>query len=348
MRRRTRLWPLAGLLLLAGCGPVAGLTPAGVSVPPAALPASPSATLRLGADTVRILGTGDATFSELRRLIDGARLSVEVEVYEFGRRDLAAALVAATTRGVAVTVIDDRTETASAATMVGLRAAGVDVVDYPVRARMIDHVKLLVVDATTAVVGGINWGARSAANHDFDAEVTGPAASNLARVFRRDLVACGRAVTVADALPDPRVVVATTLPGSEIRPLVLAAILGARRTLDIAMYTFTDTTVLAAIESAAASGVRVRVLLDPSERPNDPAAASLRAHGVPVELYRGHGELLHAKAGIADGATVVFGSANWTVSGFGHNHELDVEIPGAPEVAAAFTAQFAGDWAASA
>ena len=48
---------------------------------------------------------------------------------------------------------------------------------------MIDHVKLLVVDATVAVVGGINWGAGSAANHDFDVEVRGPAVTNLARVF---------------------------------------------------------------------------------------------------------------------------------------------------------------------
>ncbi len=53
-------------------------------------------------------------------------------------------------RGVAVTVIADPSESATAATALTLRAAGIDVVDYPVRARMIDHVKLLVVDG----VGG--------------------------------------------------------------------------------------------------------------------------------------------------------------------------------------------------
>jgi phosphatidylserine/phosphatidylglycerophosphate/cardiolipin synthase-like enzyme len=69
---------------------------------------------------------------------------------------------------------------------------------------------------------------------------------------------------------------------------------------------------------------------------------------VAVRLYRSSGEKLHAKAAIADGATVVLGSANWTVSGFEHNHELDVTIPHNVAVAAAFEQQFDSDWSASA
>jgi phosphatidylserine/phosphatidylglycerophosphate/cardiolipin synthase-like enzyme len=212
---------------------------------------------------------------------------------------------------------------------------------------MIDHVKLLVVDGATAVVGGINWGAGSAANHDFDIEVRGPAVDNLARVFTRDLVTCGRLAVVPPPRIDPAVLVGATLPGAEILPMVLGAIATARHTLDVAMYTLTDADVVAAMEAALAHGVTVRVLLDPSERPSDASAASLRAHGVAVRLYRSSGEKLHAKAAIVDGSTVVLGSANWTVSGFEHNHELDVTIPANGAVAAAFEAQYQGDWAAS-
>src|SRR6202035_3275835 len=79
-----------------------------------------------------------------------------------------------------------------------LRTAGIDVVDYPVRKQMIDHVKLLVVDGSVAVVGGINWGVKSPANHDYDAEVRGPVVRNLDRVFDRDLVTCGRDAPVPD------------------------------------------------------------------------------------------------------------------------------------------------------
>ena len=343
-------WSLiAGLAgaMLAGCAPVPGS--AGGGSPPTQLPLlPPAAAVAAGADTVTVLRSGEATFAELDRLIEAARRSVEVEVYEFGRTDLAAALVAARGRGVAATVIDDPSETATASTAITLRANAVDVIDYPVRARMIDHVKLLIVDGAVAVVGGINWGAGSAANHDFDVEVRGPVVANLERVFARDLVSCGRGGVVSPPIPDPSILVAATLPGAEILPMVLGVVGGARRTLDVAMYTLTDAAVVAAMESAQARGVAVRVLLDPSERPSDPSAASLRAHGVAVRLYRSSGEKLHAKATIADGGSVLLGSANWTVSGFEHNHELDVSIPGNPLVAAAFEQQFLSDWAASA
>lgn len=336
-----------GVGVLTGC---AAAPPAGAGAATAGKPAlllGPAPVSVDGADTVTVLRSGEPTFTELGRLIASARRSVEVEVYEFGRADLAGLLVAARDRGVTVTMIADPSESATAATAAGLRAHGVDVADYPVRARMIDHVKLLVVDAAVAVVGGINWGAGSAANHDFDVELRGPAVANLDRVFDRDLVTCGRPRVVPPAVPDPAVLVAATLPGAEILPLVLAELTTARHSLDVAMYTLTDSAVVSALEAARARGVALRVLLDPSERPSDPSAASLRAHGVAVRLYRSRGEKLHAKAAIADGLSVVLGSANWTVSGFGRNHELDVAIPGDPAVAAAFEQQFSSDWLAS-
>jgi phosphatidylserine/phosphatidylglycerophosphate/cardiolipin synthase-like enzyme len=335
--------------LTSGCGltPGSATLPGGSAAAPPPLlgPASP---VMAGADVVTVLRSGESTFSELRRLIDTSRVAVLVEVYEFGRADLAAALVRAHARGVAVTVIDDPSESATAATTISLRASGIDVVDYPVRSRMIDHVKLLVVDAAVGVVGGINWGAGSAANHDFDVEVRGPAVDNLARVFTRDLVTCGRIATVPTARPDTAVLVGATLPGAEILPMVLGVIAAARQRVDVAMYTLTDADVVAAMEAAQARGVAVRVLLDPSERPSDPSAASLLAHGVAVRLYRSTGEKLHAKAAIVDGSTVVLGSANWTVSGFQHNHEVDVEILDSPAVASLLTRMVDADWTASA
>jgi phosphatidylserine/phosphatidylglycerophosphate/cardiolipin synthase-like enzyme len=338
---------IAASLAICGCASapaVAGLHGATATEAPLLAPAAAVAD---GADTVTVLRSGEPTFTELNRLVDGARASVAVEVYEFGRTDLAAALVRTHDRGVAVTVIADPSEAATASTAIGLRAAGIDVLDYPVRARMIDHVKLLVVDATVAVVGGINWGAGSAANHDFDVEVRGPAVTNLARVFTRDLVTCGRVAVVPAAQPDRAVLVGATLPGAEILPMVLAVIAGAHRSLDVAMYTLTDAAAVDAMEVARARGIAVRVLLDPSERPSDPSAASLEAHGVAVRLYRSSGEKLHAKAVVADGAWVVLGSANWTVSGFEHNHELDVAIPGDTAIATALEQQFSSDWMSS-
>ena len=256
-------------------------------------------------------------------------------------------LVRARRRGVSVTVIADPSVPATLATAAHLRAAGVAVTDYPVRRQMIDHVKLVVVDGASAVVGGVNWGAGSEVNHDFDALVRGPAASNLERVFLQDLATSGVAVAVPPARVDAAVVVATTLPDTGIHPLALELVDGAHSTLDLELFVLTDAAIVHALEHAHARGVRVRLLLDPEQRPSDASAAMLRAAGVDVRLYRGSGEKLHAKAAVADGRRILFGSANWTAGGFQRNHELDVELDSAA-VASTMLDAMRADWDAAA
>ncbi|MGA7989012.1 MAG: phosphatidylserine/phosphatidylglycerophosphate/cardiolipin synthase family protein [Candidatus Dormiibacterota bacterium] len=347
MSRRTpcRLAALVGILVLSGC---AAVQAAGRDVARTPAPLlGPAPPIRVGADQVALLRSGIATFARLRSLIDASRVSIHVEIYEFQRRDLAGALVEAIRRGVAVTVIDDPSELSSVASATMLRAQGVDVVDYPIRSLMIDHVKLLVVDARVAVVGGINWGTSSPANHDYDAELEGPVVANLDRIFLRDLVTCGRDVAVPDPVTDASILVAATLPGAEIRPLALGLIGAARRSLDLELFVLTDTGVVHALEAAAQRGVRVRILLDPTQPSSDPAYNALLAAGIDVRWYRSSGELLHAKAMVADVSSVLFGSANWSGGGFARNHELDIEMPAAPAVAAAMLAQMNLDWVAS-
>jgi phosphatidylserine/phosphatidylglycerophosphate/cardiolipin synthase-like enzyme len=336
---------LAGLLLSA-CAP--GASGAAPAPPPPLYPTEAGPPVRAGDDTVRILPRGAVAFPLIRRLIETAQRNVDVEIYEFGRADLAADLVDARGRGLAVTVITDPSVPASAATAVHLRAAGVEVAPYPVRQKMIDHVKLMVVDGgAAAVVGGINWGASSAPNHDFDALVRGPAAANLERVLLRDLATTGHPVGVPDETPDPAIAVATTLPDAGIRALALELLDVARESLDLELFVLTDAAAVHALRRAHARGVRVRLLLDPDQRPSDASADLLRAAGVAVRLYRGTGEKLHAKAAVADGHRVLFGSANWTSGGFERNHELDIGFDSAP-AAATLLAAMRADWAASA
>src|SRR5258708_5332927 len=219
---------LALVALLTACGAAASST---LPPPAPAYPAHASPTVLVGADSVQVLPRGSTAFPVILSLIAGARSSVELEMYEFDRSDIEAALLDAHRRGVAVTAIVDPSVEVTRATAASLRAAGIDVLDYPRRKQMIDHVKLLV---------------------------------------------------------------------------------------------------------------------DPSQRPSDTAAAQLGAAGVAVRRYRSLGEKLHAKLGVADGRDVIFGSANWTGGGFQRNHEVDVEILGAPVIAQELTAMMEADWAASA
>ena len=110
----------------------------------------------------------------------------------------------------------------------------------------------------------------------------------------------------------------------------------------------TDTGIVHALEAAAARGVDVRILLDPSQPSSAPSYAALRGAGVDVRWYRSQGELLHAKAIVADATAVLFGSANWSGGGFARNRELDIELPGACCSGRGMLAQMDLDWVASA
>jgi phosphatidylserine/phosphatidylglycerophosphate/cardiolipin synthase-like enzyme len=76
--------------------------------------------------------------------------------------------------------------------------------------------------------------------------------------------------------------------------------------------------------------------------------AQLRSAGAAVRFYLQAGdELLHAKLGIFDAATVLFGSCNWSRSGFTRNHELDLLVRDST-LAGTFLNRLEQDWAASA
>ena len=310
-------------LILSACASPSAAIPTPRRVPHP-YPSSPTGPIQVGADAVTVLPRGETAFPLMHALLDGARVRVVVEVYELQRDDLITALAGVRARGVPVIVITDPTASGSEAAAIQLRAAGVDVAEYPVRKLTIDHVKLLIVDGLIAVIGGINWGTASSAHHDFDVMVRGPAVGNLERVADRDLVTCGRRVTIPPAQTDASVVVASTLPFDEVRPLALAGIEGARHRLDLELFVLTDMWLVHALERAQARGVAIRLLLDPSQRSSDAAAGELRTAGVPLRLYASHGELLHAKAMVIDGRAVLVGSANWSGGGFSRNHEIDL------------------------
>ena len=122
---------------------------------------------------------------------------------------------------------------------------------------------------------------------------------------------------------------------------------GARRRTFAEVYTLTDAEIVARLVAAHRRGVDVRVILDPNQPYNMHARDVLVGAGVPVRWYPvPKGALLHAKIGLFDGV-LVLGSANWTLSGLGVNHEVDIETKD-PSAIAAYGSRFATDWERSA
>ncbi len=320
------------LILMSACGalPV-----------PAQPPPQPIASAT-GPGPVR-LWQDSAIFDVVRDVLGSARRRVLIEMYEFGRRDLALLMRAAAQRGADVRLVYDPSVAQTVVTVAALRAAGVPVRAYPLddRRHQIDHVKLVVADEA-ALVGGMNWGTGSAANHDYALEtVAAEAVGRLQAIFEQDWALAG-------GHPGPPAATSTTdvvqtSPGGEIRARLLDLAGSARQLIDAELFVLTDRDVLAALASARRRGVRVRVLLDPGQDVNRPSAAQLARAGVEVRFYPvPKGAKLHAKAGLFDG-DLLLGSANWSASGLSVNHELDMHTD-QPAVVAGFRARFDQDW----
>jgi len=311
-----------------------------VQRPAPSTPVSAGTTFRLWQDA--------AIFDVVRRLIDGAGAGqpVWVEMYEFGRPDLAAELRKARGTGADVRLIVDRTVSVSARTADRLAAAGLAVRSYPVddKRHQIDHVKLLLA-GETALVGGMNWGRTSAANHDYAFETASQEATDRLRaIFEQDW-------SLAGGLPAPLAArlgpVAQTAPSQEVRSALINALRQAGRSVEAEVFVLTDSEVMAELAAAQRRGARVRVLLDPGQDVNHPSLSLLRSARVEVRWYRvTTGTKLHAKAGLFDGRKLLLGSANWSESGLSVNHELDLASAD-PKAAAAFAGRFEQDWSMS-
>jgi phosphatidylserine/phosphatidylglycerophosphate/cardiolipin synthase-like enzyme len=285
-------------------------------------------------------------FKLVARLIASAHFRVMVEMYELGRRDITYALGSARTRGVDVRVITDPTVKASRRSAALLDGMQVPERVYPVDdvRHQIDHVKLLIADGE-ALVGGMNWGAHSYRNHDYALETRVPAEiDRLVHIFDQDWdLAGGHPAPLASASSE----IAQTTPGEEIRAMLEGALSHARARVLAEVYTLTDAEVVAGLAAAHRRGAQVRVLLDSNQSYNRHAYAVLSSSGVEVRWYPiPKGELLHAKIGLFDGE-LVLGSANWTLSGLGVNHELDIETQD-PSAVSAYASRFGSDWSRSA
>ncbi len=316
----------------------------GCSNPAAAASPALAATGSSAGHEVRLWEDAEI-FGLVGRLIGSAHRRVLVEMYELGRADLVRALGAAASRGVDVRVLTDPTVKQSRRSAADLDRLKVPERVYPVddARHQIDHVKLLVAD-TEAAIGGMNWGKSSDRNHDYVLETRiSVDVDRATRIFEQDWsLAAGRPLPLASLVGDA----AQTAPGEEIRAMLETALMGARHRVLAEVYTLTDPTVIADLVIAEHRGAMVRVVLDPNQAYNVHAFAVLRAGGVEARWYPvPKGALLHAKIGLFDGE-LILGSANWTLSGLGANHELDIETDDGP-VVQAYLSRFEVDWSRS-
>lgn len=133
---------------------------------------------------------------------------------------------------------------------------------------------------------------------------------------------------------------------SPVRERLLQLIDNAREEILLALYSFTEDNLGAAVIRAAARGCIVRVLLDTgAETADGGECCKLVSARIPVEVER-TGAFFHHKFAVIDSHWVVTGSWNWSKAAAEVNFENTV-ILDCSNVAAVYIAEFSSLWADS-
>ncbi len=206
------------------------------------------------------------------------------------------------------------------------------------------HHKASVIDERWVMTGSFNWNATARlVNDEVLVVIDDPA---LAREYLKEI----------DELTGEREVA----PGSEIaaggpvevffapedRPdrTVIDLIDAAKHRIRIAVFTFRDEDVVAALAAAAKRGVAVEVVTERKQADQTDADETAAAAGVTVHIGRNDASsysAMHHRYAVIDDEIVITGATNWTRTAFRHSNE-DLLVIRDRGVARRFTDDFAG------
>ena len=137
-------------------------------------------------------------------------------------------------------------------------------------------------------------------------------------------------------------------PGTNLERSELAQLETATRSVDVAMYSFTDRELAEELVGLVRRGVRVRVYRDREQFQQEAqwsgvnTTGILLAGGVEVRVKGGR-DLMHLKSYAVDGRLLRTGSANWSPTGL-KRQDNDVRYEVSAEAVERFEAKFAEMW----
>jgi phosphatidylserine/phosphatidylglycerophosphate/cardiolipin synthase-like enzyme len=137
-------------------------------------------------------------------------------------------------------------------------------------------------------------------------------------------------------------------PDTNLEEVDVAMIDRAQRTIDIAMYAFTDRRIAAALRRAAERGVKVRIYRDREQyEEEERRGGSVRAilAGAPniAVKVKTSKELMHQKVALYDDRLLRDGSGNWSISAARYQ-DNEISVSGNAAMIHAFRSDFDRMW----
>jgi cardiolipin synthase len=324
----------------------------------------------------RLLQDGPQTFKAMFSAIQSATKHINLEYYIFEDVEsdgthLGDLLIAKRQAGIAVNVIYDNYGSGSTATafLDRLKQADINLVSFnpvnPLESKVAyspndrDHRKILVVDGSVAIIGGVNLSTAYQSNpigksggppgstpdqwRDTDLQIEGPAVAELQKLFldhwtKQKGPALDQSTMLPTLAPKGSAVmrVLGSTPDNEIPQYyvtLLTAIRTAEKSIKITSAYFVPTKQeMESLIEAARRGVDVRLLLPGrSDSPLSLAVAHSRYSDLleaGVKIYETNNVILHSKTVVVDSVWSAIGSSNIDHRSVIFNDEVDVVVLG--------------------
>lgn len=316
------------------------------------------------ATSLRIFNNGASKFESLKKDIEGARESINLQYYIIADdnlgREIAALLIQKAKQGITVRVLYDHVGSFSTKRRFfrEMEEAGVQVhpffrVSFPIfgsRVNWRNHRKIVVIDNSIGYIGGMNIADRYISPapdrvwRDTHLRVEGPIVADMFYSLAVDwnFLKTKKDVTPIPAPKHPELEPASNIPvqmvcsgptdrWGNIALIFEKSILAAKKSIYIQTPYFLPTDfLLKALQTASLSGVDVRILIP---RHSDSRLLSVATYsfiseclesGMKVYLY--NAGMLHSKNMIIDDDFVTTGSANFDFRSFEHNFEGNLLI----------------------
>jgi phosphatidylserine/phosphatidylglycerophosphate/cardiolipin synthase-like enzyme len=251
--------------------------------------------------------------------IDQAKKSVTLSIYTITDPMIISSLRKKAKEGIPVTVITD------AKTAAGLKEKlGHEVkIDYRFL-KGIMHRKILVIDGELAWIGSANMTTESLRMHGN--LVVGIADPQVARYLEENMFNAADPYRTFN-FQGQEVDISFQPEDREEVYRIERLIRSAKKSLKIAMFTWTNKDLAQAVIDVRKKGIDVQVVMDRQQAngASGKIAALLYKRDIPVRLSTGPG-LLHYKFALIDDKTLISGSANWTRAAFNQNEESVIII----------------------
>jgi len=307
----------------------------------------------LGGDYSPLFFPGPDSFEQLLSVLAESKKSLDVCVFMITEDNLADMLIAKSNAGVLVRVISDNAMEHAFKTsdLDRLEKAGIEV--RRDRSKFHMHHKFVVIDGHTCINGSFNWTKPSALGENKENALisrNSVLAPQFSARFEKLWNEFGRVPIARELNPtdginsgDVKVLFYPDQNDEHFR-VFIDALLSAKKTFDVCVFTLSVREAIEAMEDAHSRGVKVRVITDNRQQVHNGAhVKQLRASGIEVRVDNSPRNM-HHKFCVIDGKLVITGSFNWTRQAEDGNYEDCVLLHNRPKIGCKYSEEFERLW----